>query len=130
MPNRPVHFEIHAADPTRCAAFYSVVFGWKFTKWDGPMPYWIVDTGEGDGVNGGMLPRQGPPPADGQPVNSFVMTLAVESLDATLETVATHGGTEVVPKMAIPGVGWLAYVKDPEGNILGMMEHDEAASSS
>ena len=26
-----------------------------------------------------------------------------------------------VPKMAIPCVGWLAYVKDPDGNIFGLM---------
>jgi predicted enzyme related to lactoylglutathione lyase len=29
--------------------------------------------------------------------------------------------------MAVPGVGWLAYVKDTEGNLLGMMQMDSAA---
>jgi uncharacterized protein len=32
-----------------------------------------------------------------------------------------------VPKMPIPGVGWLAYIKDTEGNILGMMQPDPSA---
>jgi len=28
----------------------------------------------------------------------------------------------------VPGVGWLAYVKDPDGNILGLLQADPAAS--
>jgi predicted enzyme related to lactoylglutathione lyase len=43
--NRPVHFEIHAEDPERAASFYSELFGWKITKWDGPVDYWLVSTG-------------------------------------------------------------------------------------
>jgi len=27
-----------------------------------------------------------------------------------------------VPKVDVGGMGWLAYVKDTEGNILGMMQ--------
>jgi predicted enzyme related to lactoylglutathione lyase len=30
--------------------------------------------------------------------------------------------------MAIPGIGWLAYVKDPDGNIFGMMQMDAGAA--
>jgi hypothetical protein len=33
-----------------------------------------------------------------------------------------------VPKMPVPGVGWLAYAKDPDGNIFGMMQTDASAS--
>jgi predicted enzyme related to lactoylglutathione lyase len=29
--------------------------------------------------------------------------------------------------MAVPGVGWMAYFKDPDGNMFGMMERDESA---
>lgn len=32
--NRPVHFEIHAEDFDRASAFYSELFGRKFTKWE------------------------------------------------------------------------------------------------
>jgi predicted enzyme related to lactoylglutathione lyase len=125
--NRPVHFEIHAADPDRAAAFYAALFGWTFTKWDGPMPYWLIATGTGTGVDGGMMPRQGSPPEDGQPVNAWVMTVDVASVDESLAAALEHGGTLAVPRMPIPGMGWLAYAKDPEGNIFGMMENDPAA---
>ncbi len=33
-----------------------------------------------------------------------------------------------LPKMAVPGVGWLAYCKDTEGNIFGFMQSDETAA--
>ena len=29
MP-RPIHFEIHPADPERAQAFYRTLFGWQF----------------------------------------------------------------------------------------------------
>ena len=36
--------------------------------------------------------------------------------------------SDLITKMAIPGVGWLVYVKDPEGNLLGMMQMDKNAN--
>jgi predicted enzyme related to lactoylglutathione lyase len=33
-----------------------------------------------------------------------------------------------VPKMAIPGVGWLAYCTDTEGNVFGLMQNDPNAA--
>jgi predicted enzyme related to lactoylglutathione lyase len=127
MP-RPVHFEIHADDPERAIAFYGQAFGWSFHKWDGPMPYWLVTTGpdERPGINGGLLQRQGGSPADGG-VNAFPCTLDVSSVDDALAAVTGAGGTVVMPKEAIPGIGWLAYAKDPEGNLFGMMQDDSSA---
>jgi predicted enzyme related to lactoylglutathione lyase len=129
MP-RVVHFEIHAADPERAVAFYGRVFGWEFSKWDGPMPYWLIRTGPAGtpGIDGGLVLRQGAPPAEGQAVNAYVCTVDVPALDDSLGKVAGAGGTQVVPKMPIPGIGWLAYVKDTEGNILGLMQNDPSAA--
>lgn len=120
MP-RPVHFELPADDPERAQRFYTQAFGWKFEKWDGPMPYWMVMTGEGEGINGGMGPR-----AEGfdHPVN----VLQVDDLDAAIGKVTAAGGSVAVPRMPIPTVGWLAYIKDTEGNMLGMMQFDEGAA--
>src|SRR5262245_2829618 len=58
MP-RVIHFEIHAEKPERAVAFYSKLFGWEFTKWGGPMEYYLVKTGpDGQpGINGGMIKR-------------------------------------------------------------------------
>jgi hypothetical protein len=128
MP-RICHFEVHAKDPERASRFYSSLFGWTFTKWDGPQEYWLINTGPADqpGINGGMIRRHGPPPGDGQAVNAYVCTMDVPSVDESSAAITTHGGVIVVPKMAIPGVGWLVYAKDPEGNIFGIMQTDPNA---
>jgi predicted enzyme related to lactoylglutathione lyase len=126
MP-RVVHFEIHADNPERAIRFYQGLFGWEFTKWAGPTDYWLVKTGpDGQpGINGGLIRRQGP--IDGTAVIAYVCTVDVPSVDRFLTEIPGKGGTVVVPKMAIPGVGWLAYAKDPEGNIFGFMQNDPAA---
>lgn len=127
---RVVHFEIHAGDPEAASAFYRELFGWTISKWDGPADYWLVDTGGADepGINGAIVGRRGDAPVDGQAVNAYVCTVDVDDLDACLARADELGASPAVPKMPVPGVGWLAYVKDPDGNILGMMQADAEAS--
>jgi predicted enzyme related to lactoylglutathione lyase len=57
-----------------------------------------------------------------------VCTLDVPDADAAVEAAVKAGGSVAVAKLAVPGVGWLAYVKDTEGNILGVMQTDSAAA--
>lgn len=126
--SRVVHFEIHASDPQVLIPFYTKLFAWKFENW-GSMEYWQIETGTPDqpGINGGLLPRRGPAPSEGQAVGSFVCTVQVESLDDTFNKAQKLGGTVAMPKMPIPGIGWLAYVMDPDGNLLGIMQEDPSA---
>lgn len=121
MP-RVIHFEISADDPERVSKFYSGVFGWTITKWDGPKPYWLVDTGPATqpGINGGIFIRQGP--------IGHVNSIDVASVDEYVSKVIASGGELCVPKMAIPGVGWLAYCKDTEGSVFGLYETDPEAA--
>lgn len=126
MP-RPVHFEIHASDPEAVVSFYEQVFGWKIERW-GDQPYWLINTGHTrPGIDGGLVPRRGPAPAADAPVSSFVNTIDVENLDATIDTVRAAGGSIALDKHAVPGVGWLAYFRDPDGNLLGAMQPDDQA---
>ena len=69
-------------------------------------------------------PLQGPGP---HPVIAFVCTMDVADLDASLARAQELGAAVAVPKQAIPGMGWLAYGRDPDGNIFGMMQMDPAA---
>ncbi|MBL8219880.1 MAG: VOC family protein [Bryobacterales bacterium] len=122
MSNRPIHFELGVVEPERAAKFYEAVFGWKATKWDGPMPYWMVTTGPDSepGINGGMMIHQ-----DAQP--RTVNTIGVESVDDFAAKVIAAGGQVVVPKMGIPGIGWQAYCLDTEGNLFGIHQMDANA---
>jgi hypothetical protein len=128
--SRVVHFEVHASDPQRTMAFYTELFGWKFQAFGPPNSYWGITTGEQGqrGIDGGVVPRRGGPPIEGQPVNAFICTIDVANADESLAKAIALGGSEALPVMAIPGVGWLAYAKDPEGTIFGMMQSDSSAA--
>ena len=122
MP-RPTHFEIPAENPERAMAFYQTVFGWTFQKWEGgPMPYWMIITGPDSepGINGGPMPRQ-------HPQQPCVNTVSVANVDETVAKALANGAEIALPKMPVPGVGWLAYCKDTEGHIFGVIQMDEGA---
>jgi len=117
------HFEIHATDPERTGKFYTDIFGWSITKWDGPMEYYLLSAkSDGFGIDGAIVRRRTARPADGAPTNAYVCTIAVDSLDEVSRKVVARGGSIVVEKDEIPGVGMLAYAKDPEGNIFGLLQ--------
>jgi hypothetical protein len=122
MP-RPIHFEIPVENPQRAIEFYSSIFGWKFDKWGGPVEYWLITTGDAaePGIDGGLMRRR-------DPAQPCVNTIGVANLDETLRAVESHGGQCVVPKMPIPTVGWLAYCKDLDGHIFGIMQPDASAA--
>ncbi|HET9485733.1 MAG TPA: VOC family protein [Xanthomonadales bacterium] len=126
---RVMHFEIHAERPERAIAFYEAVFAWTFERWDGPWPYWIVKTGaEGTpGINGGLMQRQGPAPVAGAACNAYPCTVVVDDLAAATARVERAGGKQVVERMTVPGVGFLAYFNDTEGNIFGVLQNDAKA---
>jgi uncharacterized protein len=127
--NRVVHFEIHAKDLDKTQQFYQSVFGWNIQDMGPQMGnYRLVDTGKDaagtqwNGINGGITPRHGEGPKGGEPVNAYVCTIEVENIDETLKKIETAGGTVATEKMDVPGVGILAYRKDPEGNIFGVLQ--------
>jgi predicted enzyme related to lactoylglutathione lyase len=128
---RPIHFEIHAADPERVQRFYGALFGWSFTPVQG-MPYHLIHTGtDGEpGIDGGLVRRIGPNPAPQEPtpVVGYVCTINVDDLDGSVEKAVALGGVVALPKMAVPGFGWLAYCKDSESNVFGMMQLDPSAA--
>lgn len=120
--SRVIHFELPADNPERAAEFYQKVFGWQFQKWEGPQEYWLVTTGPTSqpGINGGLMQRQ-------HPGAGTCNTIDVTSVDQTVASVTKHGGKNVVPKTAIPGIGHVAYCADTEGNVFGIMQADPTA---
>lgn len=117
--NRVVHFDILADKPEKLIGFYEKVFGWKFEKWEGPMDYWMIRTGTGDGIDGGLGQKT--------PEASNANTIEIANLEETMAKVQRHGGTIVAPKAAIPGIGWFALFKDVEDNFFGLMQIDANA---
>lgn len=121
--SRVVHFDLNAKDPDRAIKFYETIFNWKFNKWDGPMDYWMITTGEESepGINGGMSK------IDDAPGFDTSVTIDVKSIDTVIKQIQEFGGDIIQEKMPIPGVGWFAKYKDTEGNTLGIMQDDPSA---
>lgn len=114
---RVVHFELPTTDIHKSKAFYELVFGWKMDPFPGPMEYLLINTGDPaiPGINGGL----------GGAANEFkatVNTVDVEDIDATLKLAEANGGQIIMPKDVIPGVGFLAYIREPGGAVLGVIQ--------
>jgi hypothetical protein len=117
-----VHFEISVDDAARAARFYEQAFGWQIERWQGPIDYWLVSTGAPDdpGVGGALRQRD-------ELASGVVNHVGVDSVDAALERILAAGGEALTPKMPIPGVGFMAYGRDTEGNVLGVFQEDALA---
>lgn len=115
---RVVHFELAAADAERAIKFYTEAFGWSFDKWENPgTPYWLIKTGEVTemGIDGGMALKK-------DSLTDISNSIKVDSVDEVITKVLENGGILVSPKMDLGGMGAIAYIKDPEGNILSLFE--------
>jgi predicted enzyme related to lactoylglutathione lyase len=122
MSGRVVHFEIPFDDGERARSFYGKVFGWEMNQLP-DLEYTLVSSGPSDEqgptepgfINGGMMQREDP----------FVvpnLVVDVESIDDTLRTVIEAGGTTVSDRQAVGDIGFAAYFKDTEGNLIGLWE--------
>ncbi len=111
-----VHIDIAADNPERAAKFYADVFGWPVTKLEGPVPYWLLGTGQdGTGIGGGIGKRD-------RSWQSMAPTVEVPSADAYAKKITDQGGSIIVPRITMPGVGDLVTCRDPDGNVFAILE--------
>jgi len=54
-------------------------------------------------------------------------TINVTSIDEFAKKIIEKGGQLIVPKIAIPKIGWFAQCMDTEGNAFGIIEMNEKA---
>jgi predicted enzyme related to lactoylglutathione lyase len=111
-----VHFEIPADDLKRAKNFYTQLFGWKMEDVPG-MDYTMVDT---YGLGGGMMKRMHPD----QQITNYIGVPSVDEYSAKVEKL---GGKIMVPKKAIPGMGYFAICTDTENNAFGIFETNKTA---
>jgi predicted enzyme related to lactoylglutathione lyase len=74
------YLDFSADDPERAVEFYNKVFGWHINKWDGPMEYWEIKTGEPNelGIDGGLSKRH----RIGQCTTPFINVSSVDEYTA------------------------------------------------
>jgi uncharacterized protein len=118
---RPVvHFEVVGKDGERLQRYYAELFEWDVNA-DNEMKYGLVDreenlTAEGIGLGGGI--GQGPEGYEGH-VTFYV---EVPSVEDALTKAESLGGTRVMGPETIMGRMVLGQFKDPEGNVIGLIE--------
>jgi uncharacterized protein len=123
MSGRVVHFEIPFDDGDRARAFYREAFGWELQSMP-EMGYTMVSTGpngeqgpsEPGFINGGMMARED------SPSSGPIVVVDVDSIDKSLARIGELGGEVLVPKQPVGEMGSTAYVRDTEGNVIGLWE--------
>jgi uncharacterized protein len=115
-PGLPVHgqvcyLQIPAPDTARAAGFYEAVCGWapepagtEFTA-PGLIGQWIEDRP--------VAPDSGP-----------IAWVWVDGIDDSIAQAQLHGGEVLSPPALDGGVRWLATVRDPAGNTVGLVQAD------
>ncbi|HET6949656.1 MAG TPA: VOC family protein [Acidimicrobiales bacterium] len=120
------HVAINADDVERARRFYGAVFGWTFEPW-GPPGFFHIRTGSGErpGLEAALQARRDL--VGGRPTTGFECTVAVDDVDAVTAAVIAGGGTVLMEKTTIAGVGDLVFFADPSGNVCGAMRYDPEA---
>ncbi len=114
---RVTHFEINADIPARAVKFYRDVFGWEIRKVESAkMEYWFAKTDsiEEVGINGAIMARKDHA--------SIINTIGVPNIDLYMKRIVDCGGKIVEDKWIVQDIGIMAYMSDPEGNIVGIIQ--------
>jgi uncharacterized protein len=107
-----VHWEVQARDPAAQQRFFGELFGWNVDA-NNPQNYGMVTDAGPKSIGGGIGPTTDAPRA--------TFYIQVASIADTLDKAATMGGQTVMPRTDI-GMVILAQFRDPEGNIIGLIE--------
>jgi hypothetical protein len=114
-------FEIPAADFDRAVHFYEAVFGIQLRRelsWPGLaiFPY------EQPGIGGAVVESKNVKPSGTEPsTNGVIVYLNCDGkLDSMLARLTSLGGAVLEEKRHLPGIGWVAQIRDSEGNRVGL----------
>ena len=115
MSKKIVHVEFPAQDADRGQRFWEGFGGWSIqdSGMEG-IDYRMFQGEPGGAVYPGENAGQGP-----------IVYFETDDIDAELAKVRELGG-EAEDKQPIPGVGWFAGCKDPEGNAFSLFQSDES----
>jgi predicted enzyme related to lactoylglutathione lyase len=126
MKNKMTHFAIHIDDMERAKDFYVQVFDWGFASY-GPPDFLQIrdDKTEGGELIGALQARKYSPVTE--KIIGLECTISVDNVDDIIKRVQNNGGQILMPKTAIPYVGWITKFLDTEGNLVCAMQADSGA---
>jgi uncharacterized protein len=110
--------ELQTRDLEKAKAFYSAVFGWKPTQFEGMAEYTVLEN-DGRGIGGAMpMPAEVPKEVP----SNWLTYFGVDDTDATVERAKQNGGGVLAPPMEIPNVGRFAVLTDPQGGVFAVIK--------
>lgn len=117
MRNKMTHFAIHIDDIERVKSFYDNVFEWGFNSY-GQSDFLQIksDKSENAELIGALQSRKYSPVTE--KLIGLECSFRVEDVDEIVQRVKSNGGEILMPKTAIPYVGWIAKFLDTEGNLI------------
>ncbi len=122
MENIPCHFEIPVEDLKSAQTFYAGLFDWTITPAPGQDEEYLFISPSGEpGTLGGALMKK----TDDRQMTIY---FTVDSVDDSAKKVEALGGTILMPRTAIPKMGWAVTARDPQGNAIGLFEVDPEAA--
>jgi uncharacterized protein len=111
-PGGVSYLRIPARDVAQSAEFYRAVFGWRL-RGDPNQPSFSDGTGHVIGHWRTDLPAAGQ--------GGVLPYIYVTSVDDTLRAAAEHGAEPVTPPYP-EGNLWVATIRDPAGNVIGIWQ--------
>jgi uncharacterized protein len=107
------YVEIPAVDPRRSAAFYAKVLGWNLHAGDSEHPKFTDQTGHllGRWVSGRAIGRE----------PGLLAYVYVDHIRRAVKLAVRLGG-EIVKPIYPEGNLWVATIRDPAGNVIGLWQ--------
>ncbi len=126
MKNKLIHFAIYADNMERAKNFYSTVFEWGTASY-GPPDFLQIkaDETESGELIGALQSRRYSPVKE--KIIGLECTISVDNVDEIIEKVKKNDGQILMPKTAIPYVGWITKFLDTEGNLICAMQTNNSA---
>jgi uncharacterized protein len=115
-PGHIIWNELITNDLAAASDFYREIAGWELAPMSSdPLAYTVAK------VDGMPVAGLFQPPAT--PENSaWIMSVHTADIDATIESAVELGGSVVHAANTVPGVGRTAWIADPSGGVIGLMQ--------
>ncbi len=126
MKNKMTHFAIHVDNIERANNFYSEVFEWGFASYGPPDFLQIRSNKTENGELIGALQSRKYSPIK-EKLIGLECTVTVDNVEEITKRIQDNGGQILMPKTAIPYVGWIIKFLDTEGNLVCAMQQDNTA---
>ena len=122
MPNFICHFEIGVRDKQKAGEFYSKLFEWKTENARDGSGALMLRTGADVGGHLNSLGHE--------PHNYTIFYVMVDDVAETIRKAEQLGGKKLVGPLPVGPEGSFAWIRDPEGNVIGVYKENPKEAKS